>query len=261
MHQAGREPRGPGAPHGARLMQELLDHDTRPVPAVLRAVGDAAPRDLRGPPGALHEPCRARARGRQGVATGVADGVSRGADPRGRRPRRLRRPGPVARRGAQRRPTRSAPFTTRVCTGARDCAPQPGHIDELRCPFHGFTWNLDGTFAGMPCPWDFPHVDPATFCLPEARVGAWGGFVFVTRRPRRPEPRGVPRDPARALRVVGPRPSVTSARMSCGSSRAIGRWRSRRSSRATTPSPCIPSCSRPAATPRPSTTCTRVSAT
>ena len=27
--------------HGARLMQELLDHDTRPVPAVLRAVGDA----------------------------------------------------------------------------------------------------------------------------------------------------------------------------------------------------------------------------
>jgi phenylpropionate dioxygenase-like ring-hydroxylating dioxygenase large terminal subunit len=32
----------------------------------------------------------------------------------------------------------------------------------------------------MPCPWDFPHVDPGSFCLPEARVDTWGGFVFVT---------------------------------------------------------------------------------
>ena len=56
---------------------------------------------------------------------------------------------------------------------------QPGRIGELRCPFHGFTWNLDGSFAGMPCPWDFPQVDTASFCLPEARVGRWGGFVFV----------------------------------------------------------------------------------
>ncbi|HUY64578.1 MAG TPA: aromatic ring-hydroxylating dioxygenase subunit alpha [Acidimicrobiales bacterium] len=56
---------------------------------------------------------------------------------------------------------------------------QPGHLDELRCPFHGFTWRLDGSFAGMPCPWDFPHVEPESFCLPEAQVGMWGGFVFV----------------------------------------------------------------------------------
>jgi phenylpropionate dioxygenase-like ring-hydroxylating dioxygenase large terminal subunit len=60
---------------------------------------------------------------------------------------------------------------------------QPGRIGELRCAFHGFTWNLDGSFAGMPCPWDFPHVDAATFCLPEARVGTWGGFVFITVDP------------------------------------------------------------------------------
>jgi phenylpropionate dioxygenase-like ring-hydroxylating dioxygenase large terminal subunit len=54
-----------------------------------------------------------------------------------------------------------------------------GHLTGLRCPFHGFTWNLDGSFRGMPCPWDFPHVDPANFCLPQAHVGTWGGFVFV----------------------------------------------------------------------------------
>jgi phenylpropionate dioxygenase-like ring-hydroxylating dioxygenase large terminal subunit len=54
-----------------------------------------------------------------------------------------------------------------------------GRSAEWRCPFHGFTWHLDGSFREMPCPWDFPHVDPTTFCLPEARVGQWGGFVFV----------------------------------------------------------------------------------
>jgi phenylpropionate dioxygenase-like ring-hydroxylating dioxygenase large terminal subunit len=54
-----------------------------------------------------------------------------------------------------------------------------GHAEEFRCPFHGFTWRLDGTLLRIPCEWDFPQVDPATFRLPEARVGTWGGFVFV----------------------------------------------------------------------------------
>ncbi|MHB8439904.1 MAG: aromatic ring-hydroxylating oxygenase subunit alpha [Acidimicrobiales bacterium] len=55
----------------------------------------------------------------------------------------------------------------------------PGRIEQLRCPFHAFTWRLDGSFAGMPCPWDFPDVDHASFCLAQAAVGVWGGFVFV----------------------------------------------------------------------------------
>ena len=42
----------------------------------------------------------------------------------------------------------------------------PGHVAELRCPFHGFTWNLDGSFREMPCSWDFPHVE-----VPSASVG------------------------------------------------------------------------------------------
>jgi phenylpropionate dioxygenase-like ring-hydroxylating dioxygenase large terminal subunit len=58
-----------------------------------------------------------------------------------------------------------------------------GRVGEFRCPFHGFTWNLDGSFGGMPCPWDFPDVDPADFQLPEAKAGTWGGFVFVNLDP------------------------------------------------------------------------------
>jgi phenylpropionate dioxygenase-like ring-hydroxylating dioxygenase large terminal subunit len=65
---------------------------------------------------------------------------------------------------------------TQLRTGA-------GRVAELRCPFHGFTWNLDGSFREMPCPWDFPDVDHAQLQLPEARVGTWGGFVFVNPDP------------------------------------------------------------------------------
>ena len=62
----------------------------------------------------------------------------------------------------------------------------PGNVTSFRCPFHGFTWNLDGTLHEIPCAWDFPQIDPATFCLPEARVGTWGGFVFVNVDPQAP---------------------------------------------------------------------------
>jgi len=54
-----------------------------------------------------------------------------------------------------------------------------GNVAELRCPFHGFTWNLDGSFKFMPVDWDLPHVDRERFCLPELRTATWGGFVFI----------------------------------------------------------------------------------
>ena len=54
-----------------------------------------------------------------------------------------------------------------------------GYASELRCPFHGYCWNLDGSLRTIPAGWDFPHVSPEDFALPELRVGRWGGFVFV----------------------------------------------------------------------------------
>ena len=166
-------------PHGARLMQALLDLDSRPVPPVLRAIGDAelatssVPRQ-RYTSRAVHDlevdkvwrrvwqmACR------EEQIPDVGDSVVYEAP------------------GLSLVLVRSAPDEIRAfhnsCLhrGTR-LRSQPGHIDELRCPFHGFTWNLDGTFAGMPCPWDFPHVEARSFGLPQARVGRWGGFVFVT---------------------------------------------------------------------------------
>lgn len=54
-----------------------------------------------------------------------------------------------------------------------------GNAAFFKCPFHGFAWNLDGTFRGMPASWDFPHVEEQDFCLPEAQVALWDGFVMV----------------------------------------------------------------------------------
>ena len=56
---------------------------------------------------------------------------------------------------------------------------QGGRAAKFVCPFHGFTWSLGGELLEVPAAWDFPQIDRATWSLPEARVGVWGGFVFV----------------------------------------------------------------------------------
>ena len=62
-----------------------------------------------------------------------------------------------------------------------------GRCSEFRCPFHGFTWTLDGKLAFVPARWDFEHVADADFSLPEAKVGTWAGFVFIN-----PDPEAAP---------------------------------------------------------------------
>jgi nitrite reductase/ring-hydroxylating ferredoxin subunit len=54
-----------------------------------------------------------------------------------------------------------------------------GHASDLRCPFHGFCWRLDGSLKDIPADWDFPHVKAAEFSLPELPTATWAGFVFI----------------------------------------------------------------------------------
>ncbi len=53
----------------------------------------------------------------------------------------------------------------------------------LRCPFHGWSWSLDGQLKDIPCRWDFPHVTDEAYRLPEVKVERWGGFVFINMDP------------------------------------------------------------------------------
>jgi phenylpropionate dioxygenase-like ring-hydroxylating dioxygenase large terminal subunit len=62
-----------------------------------------------------------------------------------------------------------------------------GQSDNLRCPYHGWSWNLEGEFQGATCEWDFPHVTEEEFKLPEVRVATWGGWVFINMDDDAPE--------------------------------------------------------------------------
>ena len=54
-----------------------------------------------------------------------------------------------------------------------------GRGAALRCAFHGWTWNLDGSLRELPCRWDFPHVERDAYALPRLATGCVDGFVFV----------------------------------------------------------------------------------
>jgi phenylpropionate dioxygenase-like ring-hydroxylating dioxygenase large terminal subunit len=61
-----------------------------------------------------------------------------------------------------------------------------GNAREFKCTFHGWSWNIDGSNKEVLCPWDFPHVDPKEFSLPEARVETLAGFVWINMDPEAP---------------------------------------------------------------------------
>ncbi len=54
-----------------------------------------------------------------------------------------------------------------------------GSKPDFTCIYHGWQWNLDGTLKNIPSAWDFTHVDPEAYKLPEVRAETWGGFVFI----------------------------------------------------------------------------------
>jgi choline monooxygenase len=56
----------------------------------------------------------------------------------------------------------------------------------IRCPYHGWTYTLDGSLFGQP---EFEGVedwDRSQICLPRFQVAEWGPFVFVNQDPGAP---------------------------------------------------------------------------
>ena len=68
----------------------------------------------------------------------------------------------------------------------RKLATSGGCKEKFRCMYHGWTWNADGTFHENPMPWDFPQAPADDLKLPEVKTGTWGGFVFITFDPDAP---------------------------------------------------------------------------
>ena len=61
-----------------------------------------------------------------------------------------------------------------------------GHGPSLRCPYHNWTYSLDGRLLSQP---EFEGVeewDISKVCLPQFRVETWGPFVFVNQDAQAP---------------------------------------------------------------------------
>lgn len=91
--------------------------------------------------------------------------------------------------------TRFSVIVTRTASGAlkafhnaclhrgRQLVDSNGNYGKFRCPYHAFSWELDGRFKGAPCKWDFAHIKDEEFSLPEVQVDTWGGWVFINMDP------------------------------------------------------------------------------
>lgn len=53
------------------------------------------------------------------------------------------------------------------------------YLSGFACPFHGWSWALDGGLQAVPGQWDFPHVCAQSHNLQPVLCETWGGFVFI----------------------------------------------------------------------------------
>lgn len=59
-----------------------------------------------------------------------------------------------------------------------------GHTSRFYCPFHGWTWNINGKNAYVHDREDYgDSLDDVDLSLPSVRVGEWGGWVWVCMDP------------------------------------------------------------------------------
>src|SRR5438552_3748797 len=68
--------------------------------------------------------------------------------------------------------------------GSRIVAGEQGHCKTaMVCPFHGWSFNLDGTLRAVPKAKTFPKLDPVGHGLVPLDHEIWQGFVFVRFKP------------------------------------------------------------------------------
>lgn len=63
--------------------------------------------------------------------------------------------------------------------GVELCSGQGSDLTELRCVFHRWCWNLDGSLSEIPSRRDFGVIDNDAYALPKVQVDTWGPLVFV----------------------------------------------------------------------------------
>jgi phenylpropionate dioxygenase-like ring-hydroxylating dioxygenase large terminal subunit len=54
-----------------------------------------------------------------------------------------------------------------------------GHASKIQCPYHAWTYGLDGRLIGAPHMDEVPGFDKADYSLKPVNLGLWEGFIFV----------------------------------------------------------------------------------
>src|SRR5438445_6037180 len=54
-----------------------------------------------------------------------------------------------------------------------------GHASTIQCPYHAWTYGLDGRLIGAPHMDDVPGFDKADYSLHPVNLALWEGFIFV----------------------------------------------------------------------------------
>src|SRR6201987_611931 len=63
--------------------------------------------------------------------------------------------------------------------GARLCEEQSGRRAAIQCPYHTWTYALDGRLIGAPHMDETPGFNKAEYPLKPVRLGLWEGFIFL----------------------------------------------------------------------------------
>jgi Rieske 2Fe-2S family protein len=62
-----------------------------------------------------------------------------------------------------------------------------GHLSTIQCPYHAWTYGLDGRLVGAPHVDDVPGFDKTDYPLQPVNVGVWEGLIFVNLE-KNPQP-------------------------------------------------------------------------
>ncbi|MEY2549477.1 MAG: glycine betaine catabolism [Verrucomicrobiota bacterium] len=63
--------------------------------------------------------------------------------------------------------------------GTRLCEEERGHASAIQCPYHAWTYGLDGRLIGAPHMDEMKGFDKEEFSLHPVRLDVWEGFIFV----------------------------------------------------------------------------------
>ena len=67
--------------------------------------------------------------------------------------------------------------------GTRLIEDEKGKCTAIQCPYHAWTYGLDGRLIGAPHMDDVPGFDKADYSLHRVNLGLWEGFIFVKSEP------------------------------------------------------------------------------